>query len=177
MKKECTKCGIVKEVVEFKKDRTKPDGHYSSCKECNKKAWKANYSNIAERHREKNKRYAQNNPDKVKAYHKQYHKDNAEKIQDNVKKWRQKNRGWANSLRTIGKNRYKQAMPLWANREKINQFYIEAANMTDVTGEQYQIDHIIPIKGKKVCGLHVHENLQVLPWLENVQKHNHYDGE
>ena len=175
MEKQCTKCGLTKEIAGFKKDRTKKDGCYSSCKDCNKKAWKANYPNIAERHRAKNKRYAEANPEKVKVYSRQYYLNNTEKVKANVAEWRKENKGWANSLRTIGKKRYRQAMPLWADRERINQMYIEASDKTEESGIRYEVDHIIPIKGKYVCGLHVPENLQVITRLENLQKFNRFD--
>ena len=172
--KECTKCGKGKELVEFKKDKTKKGGHYSSCRECNKKAWKANYANIAEDHRLKNKRYADANPDKVKRYGKRYYVQNRDAALLRSAKWREDNRGHANSLRTVSKKRYRQAMPVWADRDKINSFYIEAVRKTDITGTQHHVDHIIPIKGVNVCGLHIAENLQVITALENAKKHNHF---
>lgn len=171
----CSKCNQTKDFAYFKKDKTKKTGYYSSCKACNKKDWKANYANIAEKHRAKNKKYAKENPDKVKAYSAQYYKDNSETINQRAKEWREENRGWANSLKTISKPRYKRAMPIWADRDAINQFYIEAAELTDLTGIQFQVDHIIPIKGKNVCGLHVETNLQVLVWIDNTRKHNSFE--
>ena len=71
--KTCTKCGVEKPIESFKKDSTKKDGLYSSCKECNNWEWRENYPSIAERHREKNKIYAENNKDRIKKYLSRYY--------------------------------------------------------------------------------------------------------
>ena len=170
--KTCSKCGETKELFEFKKDKTKPDGFYSSCKQCCKKQWSDNYENIASRHREKNKLYARNNKDSVKIYHDNYYQENKIVIQKRVKEWRNDNVGWANFLRTNSKQRYKRAMPPWADAEKMKNFYIEAHELSKKTGIKHSVDHIIPIKGKNVSGLHVETNLQVITLTDNIKKYN-----
>lgn len=58
-----------------------------------------------------------------------------------------------------------QAIPKWANMEAIKQFY-------DNCPEGHHVDHIIPLAGKDVCGLHTLDNLQYLPATENLRKGN-----
>ena len=66
--------------------------------------------------------------------------------------------------------------PAWANLEAIKMIYKQAQDMTKTTGIVHHVDHIIPLLGKTVSGLHVHENLQVIPALENLKKHNRYEA-
>lgn len=58
--------------------------------------------------------------------------------------------------------------PPWADLERIREIYAGCP-------QGHQVDHVIPIKGKKVSGLHVETNLQYLPTLENRQKLNKYE--
>ncbi|WP_192875126.1 HNH endonuclease signature motif containing protein [Pseudomonas syringae] len=63
------------------------------------------------------------------------------------------------------------ATPLWADLAAIEAFYVEARRLTAVTGVPHEVDHIVPIQGKRVCGLHVEVNLQFLTKADNVKKH------
>lgn len=67
-------------------------------------------------------------------------------------------------------------MPAWADAEAIREFYLEAVRMTVKTGVLHEVDHVVPLLGKTVSGLHVECNLQVIPWLENRLKSNRWDG-
>lgn len=70
-------------------------------------------------------------------------------------------------------NRYRnQRMAKWADRSKVRAFYAEAKRLTEATGVPHHVDHIIPLLGEFVCGLHVHTNLQVLPGPDNIRKGN-----
>jgi 5-methylcytosine-specific restriction endonuclease McrA len=71
---------------------------------------------------------------------------------------------------TARQTRIKKATPSWADKESIKQFYINAQKLTKETGVPHEVDHIIPIKGKLVSGLHVPENLQILTAEENQRK-------
>ena len=68
-----------------------------------------------------------------------------------------------------------QATPQWLSEEQMDEIkyiYSVAKDATILTGEPYHVDHIVPLKGKNVCGLHVPWNLQILPATENLTKGN-----
>ena len=67
--------------------------------------------------------------------------------------------------------------PTWLTDDDlwmIEQAYDLAALRTKMLGVQFHVDHILPLQGQYVSGLHVPTNLQVIPWLDNVSKANKY---
>jgi hypothetical protein len=63
----------------------------------------------------------------------------------------------------------------WADTSKINRIYYVARRLTEVTGVQHHVDHVIPLRGKNVSGLHVPENLMVVAYDFNCSKANRYE--
>lgn len=69
------------------------------------------------------------------------------------------------------------ATPSWLTikqKYEIGEFYYAAMKLEEETGTKYHVDHIIPLQGKNVCGLHVPWNLQVIPAKENLSKGNRF---
>ena len=60
------------------------------------------------------------------------------------------------------------ATPPWASRAALRAVYVRARQ------EGLHVDHVIPLRGANVCGLHVDSNLQLLPPTENRRKGNRY---
>lgn len=69
------------------------------------------------------------------------------------------------------------ATPNWADKKAIKAIYEEARRRTLASGIPHEVDHVLPIQGRKVCGLHVEYNLQILTASENISKHARYDEE
>jgi len=71
-----------------------------------------------------------------------------------------------------------QRSPPWLTEEhyaQIEDMYQQAFLMKNLSGEDWHVDHIVPIRGKKVSGLHVPWNLQILPAKVNLQKTNKHE--
>jgi 5-methylcytosine-specific restriction endonuclease McrA len=76
---------------------------------------------------------------------------------------------------SVRKRRHRDATPKWLTADEklsMRQLYIQARKLTAVTGEQYVVDHIVPLRGNDVCGLHVPWNLRVITQEENLKKSN-----
>lgn len=118
------------------------------------------------------RQYYQNNRESMLAYLKEYRKLNAEKIKELTRLYYLQNKhvsiAWAAKRRAL----LRKAIPPWVDLEKIKEIYKQARDLTVSTGIQYVVDHILPLNGKTVTGLHVHENLRVITWKENASKGN-----
>jgi hypothetical protein len=80
----------------------------------------------------------------------------------------------------LREDRIKQATPLWLTKEmksQIREMYDLRKEISDKEGREYHIDHIVPIKGEYVCGLHVPWNLQILLGEDNLEKSNKHESD
>lgn len=105
----------------------------------------------------------------------QYGKNNKAACNERSRVWRKTNPQRHTYLTTLYKKHVKRATPSWlteAQLEEIAYFYYIAKEAKLTSGEVYHVDHIIPLRGELVCGLHVPWNLQVLPADVNIRKSN-----
>lgn len=98
-----------------------------------------------------------------------------------VQREKAKERYAANPLYFVAKGgerraRRVQATPKWVDLNACQFFYAEAKALTEKTGVRHVVDHIIPLKGRGVRGLHVPWNLQVITQAENLRKSNRLES-
>lgn len=63
-----------------------------------------------------------------------------------------------------------RATPAWADLKAIEEIYVAANTMRAACGVEVHVDHVVPLRGRNVCGLHVADNLQLLSWNDNLTK-------
>jgi hypothetical protein len=63
----------------------------------------------------------------------------------------------------------------WADRGAISAIYEIATRASRCTGISFHVDHVIPVRGRLVSGLHVPENLRVIPKIENLRKNRRFE--
>ena len=124
---------------------------------------------------EKGRRYYVENRDAVNAQKRDYWTKNKDKMKAARARWAAENAHVIRHLNATRKAHIKRATPPWADMEAIKAVYAEADRLTLETGVAHHVDHIVPIKGEMVSGLHVHWNLRPLPWRENISKKNKFE--
>jgi hypothetical protein len=159
--KTCSKCGIEKELGEFYKWKAGKDGLQRICKVCDIEQ-KRNYR---ETHKESEKLYRQINQHRYKDSIKNYNKIYQQKNKDYYKKYKKNNKDKTNRNNAIRRSSKIHRTPNWLTKQdyfEIELKYFEASEWTRITGIQFEVDHIIPLQGEFMSGLHVPWNLRVV---------------
>lgn len=122
------------------------------------------------------KKYLENNKEKRSLTSKNYYLRNRVKIRQRMSKWVKEHRGIHDAGTALRRAKKLQATPKWVNKFFIEEIYDIASRRTKLQsgGHKWHVDHIIPLQSKTVCGLHVHNNLRVIPSLVNYSKNNRY---
>jgi len=165
--KVCTKCKQSKSLEEFrfKREKKRPDGYYRpECKTCEKIAYQEYQKKKLDYFRQVNR----------KAYLK---KVGALKRRSSLQMTDELRRQYALDKATRRATRAKQARVYW-DKDLTDFIYMEAHSLrklrNKVTNIEWHVDHVIPLKGKNICGLHVWNNFAVIPKVENLRKGNNH---
>jgi len=191
LSKTCSKCGVTKPLTEFYKNAKYSLGVIGHCKSCF----------LVESSERKRKNRA-NPEFKAKelAYKKEYRKRTVEQRKQYMSEWRSKNVDKQVAYREANKERSRAYNTEYDQRTKAEklartrkrqtaQLRRTPSWLTDghyfemeciykycgalrAIGLMYEVDHIVPLQGKTVSGLHVPWNLQVIPALDNWAKNN-----
>jgi hypothetical protein len=190
--KKCCKCKDQKELTEFYKNKAQKDGLSTVCKYCDKAAsllWAKNNpekinarnaiwaKNNPEKGRQRTKKWRTSNLEKAKAKARELRAQNLENYLASVKKWQAKNKPIVNFHIAKRRASKKKACPSWLSAidlAQIQEFYDLALAKTMQTGVKHNVDHVVPLQGKNVSGLHVPWNLQVITAKENFSKGNKF---
>lgn len=163
--KICASCKEEKELSGFKKNAKCKGGVVGKCKVCvntYQKGW-----------RMANPNHPKGNRSEVRA---RYYDKNKEDILECSKTYRENNLPkyafYAMKRHTTKLN----ATPSWLTKNQLREIatFYEVASWYS---EPMHVDHIIPLQGKKVCGLHVPWNLQVIPAVDNIRKGNRFEND
>lgn len=123
------------------------------------------------------KKQATENVEHYKARKRASYQRNREHIFEQKREYRANNRGKINALHRARKIAKLHRTPKWVTSDEvwmIKEVYDLATKRTQMTGFAWHVDHIIPLQGRTVSGLHVMTNLQVIPGIENIRKKNSY---
>lgn len=152
-----------------------------SCVECLAVEWKVGNEHRAEYFKEYNRR------DDVREKKHGWYEENREKVIQTAatrplevkrkyqKAWKDRNIMWVRADTKARRRKHREATPSWLMRSQkaeIREIYKSAITLTKLTGVQYVVDHIYPLRSDEVCGLHVPWNLRVITREANLQKSN-----
>lgn len=107
-----------------------------------------------------------------------WNKINKQKYSLYQKEYRIKNKPKVSAIMAKRRAKKLNATPEWLSEEQkdfIKSLYFFCNSVSGVVGKRYHVDHIVPLTNKKVCGLHVPWNLQVIPAKDNLEKSNKFD--
>lgn len=163
--KTCRCCSIEKDLssFRFRREAKRPNGYYvSTCKVCEK---------------EKFQIYQKNNLDKFREYNKQAYVKKFGPVTRNMNHTEETRAEWYRQKALKRATRAKQARVIW-DKELTDFVYMEAHDLRKrrnvTTKIDWHVDHVIPLKGKQVCGLHVWNNFAVIPKVDNLRKGNYH---
>jgi hypothetical protein len=191
--KICSRCKRDLPLDQFYKDARKPNRR-AHCRDCCNRARKAARENATpeeqKRALEMARQWKLDNAERTAKVKRAWDAANPEKAAESSRKASTKYRasnGAVFSARLLP-HRFRRSkrkrppkaelkiVPAWADFAQIDEVYRLCAerNASDVDGVEWQVDHIVPLQSSAVCGLHVQDNLSIIPKRQNIVKGNRH---
>lgn len=187
--KTCSKCGEQKLRSQFNKHTGSRDGLRGYCKACHAAYSTGWIEANRERYNARSRADRALDPGKYQGWARNYRESDPVRYGEVKRNWVERNTArrqatvrrytLKHAAKLHEKVRARQAgkmlaLPAWADRSAMTEFYKEAKRLTRETGVRYEVDHIVPLRGRGVCGLHCEANMQLLPKAENIRKLNRH---
>lgn len=165
-----------------------PDGR--GCPNCRKDRTDAWHSKNKDYVKSQQKLYAQTNAKVIQEYQREYRSANRAQLKENAQlnyeankeryldyrsNWKKEFSDRVNTINAKRRAAKLNRTPKWLGKQAsslITTFYNEAKRLSKETGVKFHVDHIVPLQGAFVSGLHVPWNLQVIPAIDNMRKNN-----
>jgi hypothetical protein len=163
--KHCKYCNTTKPLSEFYGKKSGKFGVKAECKSC---------TSVYEKKRWQKDKDKPRTETKIQ-YRKQHYLDNKEKVLQQSKKWAKSNLDKKRIYRANRRANLLKATPCWSDKTLIQNIYKQADLISKQFGIKYEVDHIVPLRGKNVCGLHVEYNLQIITMEQNRMKATKYE--
>lgn len=181
--KICTKCKIEKQLIEFSPDKRNSTGYTSQCKICKnlylKEYFHSDRGHIIRIKAIKKWANSENGKKSAKIRRVKYDNTPQGRLQKSKLDKKYKSTSNGKSIKRAISANYRaaklQATPSWLTKDhfiQIKMFHQLANYLTEVTEIEWHVDHIIPLQGENISGLHVPWNLRVITKKENESKGN-----
>lgn len=151
-----------------KRNKATEQAYYERNKERIKIQSREWYKKNKDKRNASQKAYRVNNKEKVNKYNKAFYHENIEYYREYLRNWSKDHKGYVRHKANMRRASKLQATPRWLSTEQKKAIRAIYENCP----ADHHVDHIIPLKGEAVSGLHVPWNLQYLSAESNLRKSN-----
>ncbi len=175
----CSKCNENKDIDRFalRENNTLR----KQCKDCTNAQAKKRYSENPAYFRDRHEKWrnTETGKESKKRASERYRKENKEKTRALIREHYKRNKPMYRAKDAQRRANQLNATPKWIDRQYIRDLYANAKEATELFQSigltfRFEVDHIVPLVHKKVCGLHTEDNLQILPCFLNRKKSNKF---